>query len=136
MEFASLTRIGLHTFGRHCASICNLSTFVAIFFLAWSIALAYFTYGVYKDYPRYKHSWQYGLDISRSLFTSGKVTKSTYWHNEKMVFVHMPTKKPFGYKSFLHSPKLQMYLPPSTSQFAPSFTMLWGPMGPFMFSWA
>ncbi len=32
MEFASFTNIGLHTFGTHFASICNLSNFAATFF--------------------------------------------------------------------------------------------------------
>lgn len=45
------------------------------------------------------------------LCANGKVTKSTCWHNEKMVLVHMLTKKPLGYKRFLTLPNLQMYLP-------------------------
>jgi len=44
--------------------------------------------------------------MSWSFFMSGKVTKSTYWHNEKMVLVCMPIKKPLGYKRFLALSKL------------------------------
>jgi hypothetical protein len=34
------------------------------------------------------------------LFVSGKATKSTCWHNEKLVLVHMLTIKSLGYKRF------------------------------------
>jgi hypothetical protein len=44
--------------------------------------------------------------MSWSFFMSGKVTKSTYWHNEKEVLVCMPMKKPFGCKRFLALSKL------------------------------
>ncbi len=44
--------------------------------------------------------------MSWLFFMSGKVTKSTYWHNEKVVFVCMPMKKPLGCKRFLALPKL------------------------------
>jgi len=37
-------------------------------------------------------------------------------------------------KKILHSPNLQMYLPPNTSQYVPPFAMLRGPMRPFAFS--
>jgi hypothetical protein len=44
--------------------------------------------------------------MSWSFFMSGMVIKSTYWHNEKVVPVHMPMKRPLGFKRFLALPKL------------------------------
>jgi hypothetical protein len=44
--------------------------------------------------------------MSWSFFMSGKVIKSTYWHNEKVVLVRMPMKRPLGFKRFLALPKL------------------------------
>ncbi len=101
MEFTSLTRIGLCIFGTCCASICNLSTlFSTMHGLGFISAMAFIK--ITQDANIHGNM----VLMSWSFVMSGKVTKYTYWHNEKVVLVCIPIKKPLGYKRFLALPKL------------------------------